>query len=136
MFGLGPTELILIVVIILIIFGPSKLPEMGKSVLRTIVEFRKATQEFESEIKEGLTEPITGDLKDATEGLKEDVEGMTKPLEDDLKKTAKELEEAEKKVEDGVNQEVKGSAASNSSGGKLTSGQTKQKEKEKETGTS
>ena len=43
MFGLGMPELILILVISLVIFGPSKLPEMGASVGKAIREFRNAT---------------------------------------------------------------------------------------------
>ena len=43
MFGLGMPELILILVIALVIFGPSKLPEMGASVGKVIREFRSAT---------------------------------------------------------------------------------------------
>ncbi len=43
MFGLGMPELILILVIALVIFGPSKLPEMGASVGKAIREFRNAT---------------------------------------------------------------------------------------------
>ncbi|KKM11936.1 hypothetical protein SY88_05940 [Clostridiales bacterium PH28_bin88] len=49
MFGLlpsiGPTELILILALALIIFGPGKLPEVGKSLGKTIKEFRGATRE-------------------------------------------------------------------------------------------
>ena len=43
MFGLGMPELILILVIPLVIFGPSKLPEMGASIGKAIREFRNAT---------------------------------------------------------------------------------------------
>jgi len=43
MFGLGMPELILILIIALVIFGPSKLPEMGASVGKAIREFRNAT---------------------------------------------------------------------------------------------
>ncbi len=39
----GATELILVLVIVLVIFGPSKLPEIGKAIGRTLQEFRKAT---------------------------------------------------------------------------------------------
>ena len=43
MFGLGMPELILILVISLVIFGPSKLPEMGASIGKAIREVRNAT---------------------------------------------------------------------------------------------
>ena len=49
MFGLGMPELILILVIALVIFGPSKLPEMGASVGKAIREFRSATKEPDPE---------------------------------------------------------------------------------------
>ena len=41
----GPTELIIILAIILIIFGPKKIPDIGKSIGKTIREFRKANDD-------------------------------------------------------------------------------------------
>ena len=43
MFGLGVTELILILVIILVMFGAKNLPDIGKAFGKTIHEFRNAT---------------------------------------------------------------------------------------------
>ena len=52
MFGtLGGPELFLIFVVALIIFGPRKLPEIGKSLGRMMGEFRKASNEFRSTIE-------------------------------------------------------------------------------------
>ena len=45
MFGLGMPELVIILVIIVIIFGAGKLPEIGSSVGRAIKNFKKATTE-------------------------------------------------------------------------------------------
>ena len=53
MFGtLGGPELFLILVVALIIFGPRKLPEMGRSLGRMMAEFRKASNEFQRTIEE------------------------------------------------------------------------------------
>ena len=41
MFGLGMPELIVILVILLLIFGATKLPEIGKSIGKTISEFKR-----------------------------------------------------------------------------------------------
>jgi Tat protein translocase TatB subunit len=47
MFGtLGGQEIILILVLALIVFGPRKLPEIGKSIGRMMAEFRKASNDF------------------------------------------------------------------------------------------
>ncbi|MBN2140914.1 MAG: twin-arginine translocase TatA/TatE family subunit [Desulfovibrionaceae bacterium] len=47
MFGIGMPELLIILVIILIIFGANKLPEIGGGLGRAIKNFRKATNEPE-----------------------------------------------------------------------------------------
>ncbi len=51
MFGrIGPMELILILVIALVIFGPKKLPEIGKAVGEAIRQFRKTSEKVTDEI--------------------------------------------------------------------------------------
>lgn len=47
MFGLGTTELILILVIVLVLFGAKKLPEMGAGLAKGIKSFRKNISEDE-----------------------------------------------------------------------------------------
>ncbi len=57
MFGtLGGPELFLILVVALIVFGPRKLPEMGKSLGRMMAEFRKASNDFQRTIEEEVEE--------------------------------------------------------------------------------
>lgn len=60
--GLGVTELIIILVIVLIIFGAGKLPKIAKSIGEGIKEFKKATKEKESkeEKKEKKEKPPQG----------------------------------------------------------------------------
>ncbi|MBI5663795.1 MAG: twin-arginine translocase TatA/TatE family subunit [Nitrospirae bacterium] len=43
MFGLGVTELIIVLVIIVLLFGGSKLPQIGKGIGEAISNFKKAT---------------------------------------------------------------------------------------------
>lgn len=67
MFGLGMPELILILVISLVIFGPSKLPEMGASIGKAIREFRNATN-GNSEM--ALNRPVTSSVEKESEPIK------------------------------------------------------------------
>lgn len=52
MFGIGMPELIIILVIILIIFGAGKLPEIGGGMGKAIRNFRKATSETDKAAKD------------------------------------------------------------------------------------
>ncbi len=61
MFGIGVPELIVIMVIALIVFGPGKLPEIGGAVGKSVREFRKATSDVTREFNESVNtvkEPI------------------------------------------------------------------------------
>jgi sec-independent protein translocase protein TatA len=74
MFGLGGQELLLILFVILLFFGPSKLPELARGLGRGMKEFKKAQTDLENEfhkavesadVKEKPAEPLlannTGD---------------------------------------------------------------------------
>ena len=52
MFNVGPWELVLILVIVLLIFGPGKLPEVGKYLGKGIKEFKKSMNALETDIME------------------------------------------------------------------------------------
>ncbi len=54
MFNIGPMELMIILVLALIVFGPKRLPEIGRSIGRSLREFRRASDEIRSEIERDL----------------------------------------------------------------------------------
>ena len=54
---IGIQELTLILVVALLVFGPKKLPELGRSIGKTLAEFRRASNEIKHNIKKELEEP-------------------------------------------------------------------------------
>jgi Tat protein translocase TatB subunit len=68
MFGsLGGSEIILILIIGLIVFGPRKLPEIGKSVGKMLAEFRRASADFRQTIESEVeAEKLKGLTSEAT----------------------------------------------------------------------
>lgn len=66
--NLGMSELILILVIALVVFGPRKLPEIGRSLGRTLNEFRRASLNSFGEI-----DSVKEEIKDELNDIKVDV---------------------------------------------------------------
>jgi len=56
-FGIQPLHIIVIVVVALIIFGPSRLPEIGRGLGKALNEFRKGTREMTEGFREEVTKP-------------------------------------------------------------------------------
>jgi sec-independent protein translocase protein TatA len=57
MFGIGTQELVVILLVALIIFGPKKLPEIGRSLGRGLNELRKASRELTDSFQGSDAEP-------------------------------------------------------------------------------
>jgi sec-independent protein translocase protein TatA len=99
MFGLGPTELIIIAIIVLLIFGAKRLPDIGKGLGGAIKEFKNVKKELSSdktkdnsddtEVKEAAAE--SNDISETLEAkvankVLEQVPGVKKVM--DVKKKA------------------------------------------------
>ena len=85
MFNIGLPELLIIVAIALIVFGPNKLPELAKAFGKAMREFKKATEE----VKESF-EAQTKDLEELKSTLAEGKENFLANLEEGISETSKE----------------------------------------------
>lgn len=56
MFGIGFQEMLIILVVVLIFFGPKRLPDLAKSMGKGIAEFKKASEEVKRGIDEAMKE--------------------------------------------------------------------------------
>lgn len=88
MFGLGLPEIIIILVIILLLFGAKRLPQIGESLGKTVKEIRKIRDERKAEKDKKKAEPQGNVISD----LKKEVEEIPGVKE------AKEIKEAANKV--------------------------------------
>ena len=66
--GIGPQELLVILVLVLLLFGGKKLPELARGLGKGIREFRKASSSIEEEIKESTKLEEKTEEKDTKAG--------------------------------------------------------------------
>jgi sec-independent protein translocase protein TatA len=72
LFGLGVPELAVIAGVAALLFGPKKLPEIGKSIGKTVKSFQQAAKEFESELKTEPEESVAESSQVATSNKEEE----------------------------------------------------------------
>jgi len=69
MFGIGMTELLVILVVALIVFGPNKLPELARSLGRAMHEFRRASNDLRTSFNEAVDPAPQPDLRRPTPAI-------------------------------------------------------------------
>lgn len=63
MFGLGTPEIILIIVVVLVLFGAKKIPELMQGIGKGVKEFKKATTDIEKDITEASKTEVKPEKK-------------------------------------------------------------------------
>ena len=65
MFGLGPTELIVIFLIVLLVFGAKRIPEIAQGLGKGIMEFKKAARDITNDldVEDDITHNVRNELK-------------------------------------------------------------------------
>lgn len=80
MFGLGGTELVIIVVVAILIFGPNKLPELGRVIGKAMNEFKRATSEMEDVVRKEISDIEKTVDETEVDGLARDAARDARPL--------------------------------------------------------
>ncbi|KAF7139062.1 hypothetical protein RHSIM_Rhsim07G0075300 [Rhododendron simsii] len=73
-FGLGVPELVVIAGVAALVFGPKKLPEVGRSIGKTVKSFQQAAKEFETELKKEPDSEIETPVEKAAAASEEERE--------------------------------------------------------------
>ena len=81
-FGIGPMELILVLVLALLIFGPDQLPQIGAKLGKSVREMRRATRDFSREV-DAARQAIESPMNE----IKQPFQDMAQPFQD-IKSTA------------------------------------------------
>ncbi len=77
--SIGPAEIIIVLIIALLVFGPKRLPQMGKSLGKGVREFRKAAETAKTEL--GLGE-VTDQINEVKATFTEPLKGVTDTFSD------------------------------------------------------
>ncbi|PHT41079.1 Sec-independent protein translocase protein TATA, chloroplastic [Capsicum baccatum] len=72
LFGLGVPELAVIAGVAALVFGPKQLPEVGRTIGKTVKSFQQAAKEFETELKKEPDAPAQPPVDKAIEGSQEE----------------------------------------------------------------
>ena len=70
-FGVGLPEIAVIVGLALVVFGPKRLPELGRTLGKTLKGLQKASTEFESEIQKAMADSELDESESDTKGDQE-----------------------------------------------------------------
>lgn len=122
MFGIGETELVLILLFAFMIFGPDKLPGMGKTLGRALRQFRNAQEGFTQVVQTEIVDPATEAMSDKKPNRKReefdedaDIEGAEDgapaPKRAETFAERKKRLEAERKVKEAAEKEAAEKAA-------------------------
>ena len=87
MFGIGGGELFFIILVVLMLFGSDKIPDIARALGKGMAQLKNATNEIKSEIQRSATESgvdvnsLTGGISDEIKKAKEGITKMVNPME-------------------------------------------------------
>ena len=76
MFGVGTQELVVILILVLILFGPRRLPEIGRAIGKAVRQLRRTTEDFRDAIEQEPPEEIRKEVeKKLSENISREEDG-------------------------------------------------------------
>lgn len=93
MFGLGVTEILVILVVAFLLFGPQQLPEIGRQVGKAVKGFKEATDDVRRSV-----EPEVNLIQAEMKSIEQDLESSMKEAEEAVKNSTATSDESVKKV--------------------------------------
>lgn len=107
MFGIGYQEMFVVLVVAMIIFGPSRLPELAGQVGRWVREFRKMSSDLTGEFEKTFAEvdEVKKSFTRELQSIQDEVEGVGKSTRGELKKSARPATAGKKAVGAGASAE-------------------------------
>ena len=82
LFGMGPMEILVIMIVALIILGPGKLPEAGAQVGKAVRDFRRAPRDLTSDFEESISDVQTtmGEMRATVNDVKRETEEIVRTV--------------------------------------------------------
>jgi len=93
MFGLGVTEILVILIVAFLLFGPSQLPEVGRQVGKAVKVLKDVTEDVKKTV-----EPELNLMQAEVKAVEQDLESSMKEAEEAIKKQASDTQEEVKKA--------------------------------------
>jgi TatA/E family protein of Tat protein translocase len=85
-FGIGPMEILLILIVGLLIFGPGKMPQIARDLGKALRSFKKATTDLSAEVSRELEEEKK-EINSDTKQIEQEIDEISNPAKPEAGKT-------------------------------------------------
>lgn len=105
MFGIGGSELIFIIFVVLMLFGSDKIPDFARSLGKGMAQIKNATNEIKSEIQKGAKDSgldmnsLTGGISNEIQKAKNEITNSVNPLNNITSDLEKPFQQAQEDIE-------------------------------------